>query len=310
MLYYAIEFKRSVSHSLIEKPAMPDTPIPKQKWSEKEVKLIINDYFAMLLAEIQDWSYDKTEHRSLLIPQLSDRSKGSVEFKHQNISAVLVEQGLPYIDGYKPRGNYQKLLAEGVEEYLDNNPYLMKLFDTSPVLNPTQPKKIESSKIKNIIEAPPDKIISPKQSVKPWLSRKGKRINFAERDAVNRKLGSLGEKFVFELEQHRLKLAGRDDLAQKVVWASKEFGDGLGFDILSFDERTESERMLEVKSTGLGKYFPFFLTQNELLCSEDIPDQFHLYRVFDFGRSPRIFILNGSLRSLCKLDPVLYRATL
>jgi len=127
---------------------------------------------------------------------------------------------------------------------------------------------------------------------------------------MNRKLGNLGEKFVFELEQHRLKLAGRDDLAQKVVWASKEYGDGLGFDILSFDERTESERMLEVKSTGLGKYFPFFLTQNELVCSEDIPDQFHLYRVFDFGRSPRIFILNGSLRSLCKLDPVLYRATL
>ncbi|WP_417398213.1 DUF3883 domain-containing protein [Gimesia chilikensis] len=124
------------------------------------------------------------------------------------------------------------------------------------------------------------------------------------------KLGSLGEKLVFELEQYRLQLAGRDALAQKVVWASKEFGDGLGFDILSFDERTESERMPEVKSTGLGKCFPFFLTQNELLCSEDIPDQFHLYRVFDFGRSPRIFILNGSLRSLFNLDPVLYRATI
>tara|TARA_R110002111_G_scaffold18931_1_gene46161 strand:+ start:12373 stop:12879 length:507 start_codon:yes stop_codon:yes gene_type:complete len=161
------------------------------------------------------------------------------------------------------------------------------------------------------INFPESDQIEPNQpSVKPWLSRKEIRINFAERDAVNRKLGNLGEKFVFELEQYRLKLAGRDDLAQKVIWASKEYGDGLGFDIISFDERTESERMLEVKSTGLGKYFPFFLTQNELLCSEDIPEQFQLYRVFDFGRSPRIFILNGSLRSLCNLDPVLYRATL
>lgn len=67
---------------------MPETPKTNSRWSENEVKLIINDYFAMLLAEIQNWSYDKTEHRNLLIPQLSDRSKGSVEFKHQNISAV------------------------------------------------------------------------------------------------------------------------------------------------------------------------------------------------------------------------------
>lgn len=289
---------------------MSDPPQPKQKWSENEVQLIVADYFVMLEAELQNESYDKTEHRKLLIPQLSDRSKGSIEFKHQNISAVLVDQGLPYINGYKPRGNYQKLLAERVEEYLNKNPDLMERFARSPVLNPIHPKEVSPSTVKNIIEAPPDKITSPKPSFKPWLSRKGKRINFAERDAMNRKLGNLGEKFVFELEQHRLKLAGRDDLAQRVVWASKEYGDGLGFDILSFDEKTESERMLEVKSTGLGKYFPFFLTHNELLCSEDIPDQFHLYRVFDFGRSPRIFILNGSLRSLCNLDPVLYRATL
>tara|TARA_R110002095_G_scaffold216296_2_gene212905 strand:- start:2237 stop:3106 length:870 start_codon:yes stop_codon:yes gene_type:complete len=289
---------------------MLESPKANTRWSENEVKLIINDYFAMLEAEMLNQVYKKSHYRKLLLPKLSGRSDGSIEFKHQNISAVLVEQGLPYIDGYKPRGNYQKLLADEIETYLQQNPDLMERFANSPVLNPSQPKQIISSNIRNIIEAPPDKIISPKPSVKPWLSRKGIRINFAERDAMNRKLGSLGEKFVFELEQHRLKLAGRDDLAQKVIWASKEYGDGLGFDILSFDERTESERMLEVKSTGLGKYFPFFLTQNEILCSEDIPDQFQLYRVFDFGRTPRIFILNGSLRSLCNLDPVLYRATI
>tara|TARA_R110002111_G_scaffold100976_6_gene156485 strand:+ start:44314 stop:45183 length:870 start_codon:yes stop_codon:yes gene_type:complete len=289
---------------------MPDPPKTHSRWSDSEVKLIIADYFAMLEAEMLNQTFDKTQHRKLLLPQLSGRSKGSVEFKHQNISAVLIEQGLPYIDGYKPRGNYQKLLVDEIETYLNKNPDLMDRFANSPTLNPTKPKQAVSSDLNSIIEAPPDKIISPKPSNKPWLSRKGKRINFAERDAANRKLGNLGEKFVFELEQYRLKLAGRDDLAQKVIWASKEYGDGLGFDILSFDERTESERMLEVKSTGLGKYFPFFLTQNELLCSEDIPEQFHLYRVFDFGRSPRIFILNGSLRNLCNLDPVLYRATL
>jgi hypothetical protein len=95
-----------------------------------------------------------------------------------------------------------------------------------------------------------------------------------------------------------------------VVWASRDVGDGLGFDIISFDEADESERMLEVKATGLGKFFPFYVTSNEVRCSADIPRQYQLFRVFDFGRSPRLYILHGSLRELCQLDPVLYRAVI
>ncbi len=69
-------------------------------------------------------------------------------------------------------------------------------------------------------------------------------------------------------------------------------------------------RKLEVKTTGLGKFFPFYVTNNEVRCSEDIPQQYHLFRVFDFGREPRLYILHGSLRDLCQLDPVLYRAVI
>jgi hypothetical protein len=110
--------------------------------------------------------------------------------------------------------------------------------------------------------------------------------------------------------RYRLNAAGRDDLAQRVVWASRDIGDGLGFDILSFDDADDSERMLEVKTTGLGKFFPFYVTGNEVRCSEDIPQQYHLFRVFNFGREPRLYILHGSLRELCQLDPVLYRAVI
>ncbi len=86
------------------------------------------------------------------------------------------------------------------------------------------------------------------------------------------KLGKLGEEFVYDLERHRLKEAGRDDLALKVQWVAQSIGDGLGFDILSFDETCDSERMLEVKATVLGKFFPFYVTANEVRCSDDIPD--------------------------------------
>ena len=45
--------------------------------------------------------------------------------------------------------------------------------------------------------------------------------------------------------------------------------------------------MLEVKATGLGKFFPFYVTANEVRCSDDIPDQYHLFRVFNMGGSRR-----------------------
>jgi hypothetical protein len=105
-------------------------------------------------------------------------------------------------------------------------------------------------------------------------------------------------------------MAGRDDLAQNVVWASRDIGDGVGFDIISFDEMDGSERLIEVKTTAYGKFFPFYVTATELRCSRDIPDQFCLYRVFDFGRSPRLYVLHGALDQLCKIDPVLYRAVI
>lgn len=50
------------------------------------------------------------------------RSKSSVELKHQNISAVLDALGLPYINGYKPRGNSQLLLRKSVQAYVLKHP--------------------------------------------------------------------------------------------------------------------------------------------------------------------------------------------
>ena len=75
-------------------------------WSREEVDLIVADYFLMLRAELAGEPYSKAEHNRALQPLLDGRSKSSVEFKHQNISAVLVGMGLPYIDGYKPARNY------------------------------------------------------------------------------------------------------------------------------------------------------------------------------------------------------------
>jgi Domain of unknown function (DUF3883) len=164
----------------------------------------------------------------------------------------------------------------------------MEQLASAPKVNPAKAPTIDAIDLDKIIEEPPAEIIGPTEPGKPWLSRKGRRIDFAQRDALNRQLAKLGEEFVVHLERHRLLIAGRDDLSKKVEWVAVEIGDGLGFDVLSFDDQDESEKLIEVKTTGLGKFFPFYVTSNEVRCSEDMAEKFHLFRVFDFGRTSRV----------------------
>ena len=301
---------RKLGFTVVKKSESETGDQDDSEWSQNEIRLIVADYFRMLESELLGTSYSKSDHRKALRPKLSGRSETSIECQHHNVSGVLVSMGLPYIEGYKPTSNCPSIFATEVELFLDEQPDFWQQMALAQTLNPTQPKLIVQPNFEELIEAPPERIIRPTTTSKPWLSRKVRKIDFAERDARNRQMAKLSEQFVCDLEKYRLKMAGRDDLAQRVVWASQDIGDGLGFDILSFDETDDSERMLEVKATGLGKFFPFYVTANELRCSADIPDQFQLFRVFDFGRSPRLYILHGSLSELCQLEPVLYRAAI
>jgi len=55
-----------------------------------ELDFIIVDYFRMLKSELNGIEYNKSAHRRSLV-ELTGRTEGSVERKHQNISAVLRE---------------------------------------------------------------------------------------------------------------------------------------------------------------------------------------------------------------------------
>lgn len=302
-LGFAVVRKGEIVEPEDEKPARAD-------WSEEEVRLVVADYFSMLGKELHGRPLNKTEHRRALATRLAGRSDPAIEFKHANISAVLAGQGLSYLEGYKPRGNYQALLTQEVESFLDRDPDFLGQLAAAPVLNPAAAPASGPLDLDDIIEYPPERIAAPAAVAKPRLSRRGRRVDFAERDAANRRLGRLGEEFVVSLERHRLRTAGRDDLAARVRWVADEVGDGLGFDVLSFDDADESERLVEVKTTGLGKFFPFYVTATEVRCSEDVAEKFHLFRVFDFARTPRVYILTGSLRSTCRLEPTVFRATI
>src|SRR5271165_1606915 len=86
-------------------------------WQDDELDAIIADYFFMLEAELSARPYMKARHSAELMQRIG-RTHRSVEFKHQNISAVLDELGLPWIPGYKPKRNYQAAIFGAIDRYL------------------------------------------------------------------------------------------------------------------------------------------------------------------------------------------------
>jgi len=78
---------------------------------------------------------------------------------------------------------------------------------------------------------------------------------------------------VLEFERKRLHDGGRRDLVRRIEWTAQIRGDGAGYDLQSFNA-DGSTRLIEVKTTGLGKYFPFNVTVNEVRCSEARPGEF------------------------------------
>jgi hypothetical protein len=135
-------------------------------------------------------------------------------------------------------------------------------------------------------------------------------INFIEREIQNTKLGYLGELFILKNEINYLLECGKKDLAERVSHVSKEQGDGLGYDILSFDING-NEKKIEVKTTRGKIDRPFYITRNELNCSIDNSKNYHLFRLFDFDsklNKGKYYIVSGDLTEGLDLDPLLYIA--
>lgn len=273
-----------------------------QDWTPKEVKLIVEDYFDMLGAELNRQNYNKSEHRKSLLPLLNERSEGSVEFKHQNISAALINMGLPFIKGYKPRFNYQKqALEKEIATFVKKNQIsLEKKFEgfSSELVAP----KTRELDFANMLNEDP---ISSQVSEDEPLYKPTK-INYLKKEQNNRLLGQAGEEIIIRYEKWRLIQHGKAALADTIEWVSKEQGDGTGFDILS-KNNNGTDRYIEVKTTKLSKETPIYLTRTEISFASLKAKHFYLYRVFNFDDSPEFFIKNGNYESFCQLKPQTFK---
>lgn len=272
-------------------------------WSRIENEAAVSAYLTMLEAELRGESYNKAEHRRALLPHLNGRSEGAIEYKHENISAVLIELGWPYISGYKPAFNYQQLLFDVVADRVRTETKLASLVEADATSPPPSPEFDDV--LSTLVDPPSPRERSEGRGYERDRSIVRRSIDYLELEARNSALGLEGERFALEFERARLVRAGKPNLADRIEHTSVEEGDGAGFDIRSY-EADGADRFIEVKTTKGGPYTPLYVTRNELRASKDMDVRYHLYRPFQFRTSPRLFTVAGALDRTLALEATQY----
>ena len=258
----------------------------------------------MLACELRRETFNKAARNRALRQHLDGRSHSAVERKHQNVSAVLIELGFPYIDGYKPLGNVQGLLRDVVREHAPEFGALVARAVEEPQLS------VPVRDLLGILVDPPESTapeIRQPRSEYAVPGRTAGAVDYLRREARNRSLGDAGETLVMDYERLRLERAGKDQLARNIEQVSKTVGDHAGYDIRSY-HADGRDRFIEVKTTRYGRYTPFYVSAGELRFSKTHAHSYHLYRVFRFRKSPRLFTLPGEVGQHVRLQATTYRA--
>ena len=271
-----------------------------EEWSDLENDAIVADYFSMLSDELTGNSFNKAVHNRAL-QELIGRSKGSIEFKHQNISAVLKGLGETWINGYKPAFNFQMSLVDAVARHLQKRGGWI-------ARKPSIPLGASEALGAIWIDTPPTLKNTPPPDELEQMQAVARKFDVAGQIERNRILGKAGEERVLHHERTILTSAGRQDLAKKVRWVSQEDGDGAGYDISSFTPEGNS-RLIEVKTTNGWERTPFHISSNELAVAEENRDRWTLFRLWNFSREPRAFELRPPLDAHVDLTATSFQAS-
>ncbi|KKN33678.1 hypothetical protein LCGC14_0801390 [marine sediment metagenome] len=269
-------------------------------WTADENKTLVDVYFEVFNDQLAGRRRKPEEIRQILLARGVDRGRGSIDFKLGNTSSVLSRLGLPWLRGFSPAPHLQRALSDEVEQRLP--PALIYAIDHDEIS--PEPFGL-SHTTKLFVDVP---TLKQKPDLVPEaFVRLARKFDPAARDDRNRKLGEAGEKFVLEVEKRRLVSLGLDRRIKDLRWVAKEDGDGLGYDIRSFDDTGRQERLIEVKTTRGGALTPFFLTENERHVAEDRREHWQLYRVHAFANTPKIYTVSPPLGETFKLETSVWK---
>lgn len=283
-------------------PAAPPEPEPVSE--EERNEILIENYFVMLDAELQGELYSKADHRSRIMKEANISNEKLVDKLHQDISAVMAEAGLPFVDAYPPQETPERNIENAVHAFIEDNPELVDAMWLDKAQAQTIPVELDDYK-SAWVKTPEVTKFKPR-ALDRWHPARVMDMDFRLREFRDMNLAAAGERFVMAFERARLRAAGLKDRIEEIIWQSQTYGESFGYDIRSLND-DGSERYIAVKATNYGPQFPFMILDHELAQAASDPLNFHLYRVFQFSRKPKLFILNGKELITRHKEPAMVR---
>lgn len=141
-----------------------DTGKSNSDWSDSEIQAAVDAYLKMLTLEQSGQKVNKAhENRVLREDALAGRTKGSVEFRMQNISTVLEQLGRARIEGYKPAKNVGANVERSIREALGANSTLAPE-DFAPTADERTLERRAIKLEKQMLKGEPKGILNPQQA--------------------------------------------------------------------------------------------------------------------------------------------------
>ena len=135
-----------------------------------------------------------------------------------------------------------------------------------------------------------------------------KKIDYESLNKTKKNIGTFGEILIYNDEVRRVAEAG---ITKEVEHVALTQGDGLGYDVLSYDEKG-NELYIEVKTTKANQVDGFYLTEKELKVAHEHADNFRLYRVYNLNMDAGTYsvqIFTGrDIESMFDVKPVSFVA--
>lgn len=273
-----------------------------EKWAEKAR---IEDFYPR---GSKGWQHSGTFKGHIMRKLIRDGSDGKVFFwfgiTKDGGGGLYYKIDWPYKKGtlgYSPIG-----VQKQFEEYIRNTDYKEVFISRESLRGYTWEKLIAETtrflnkysalydELENLVASSPTNMpvakpgltpVEPPRKTRTKLNRQrtfqGQVIDWAQKQTSTKQIGDAGEALVIAAEREKLTKSGWLDKADLVA----KVKDGMGYDILSFDE-AGNELHIEVKTTTGKVDEPFYFSINEKEFMEQHPDNYYLYRLHEFRFDP------------------------
>lgn len=283
---------------------------------------MLNEHYEALQLEFRSWLEREFDYTIALGFKAIVQDEDARYFYDgaRELFKKLLDSGLGFwYDDHIP--DPQKKEWENLVHAVELDYTAIKVLETSKqnIVNQEKSSSRSSKNLSRVSRGDRDSI-EPSQVNRADIIRKNQplrpssvKVNRYELNSRRIQVGEAGEEIVVTYEKQKLEGLKLDKLALQVDRVSISQGDGLGYDIISFDENG-SQIYIEVKTTTKNEYEPIFFTPNELQVMNELKEKYYVYRIYDLSFDSEKFELNiykgEEIPNIFKLEASQFKARL